>query len=166
MTKLDFKIGFIWFAFLGILLFMTSCKSQKPLISGQTTTIKDSTVTKVTYRKRDTTITIPGDTLKVKIPFYELTPEPQTFKSGTQKAKVSLSEDEQLNIECITEDVDRLFELIDTVKSTLHTIDTTKKETIIVPELYVPWFIKILAWAGGISLAFIASLFILKFINR
>src|SRR5690606_17907331 len=125
-----------------MLLFMLSCGGSKKPVASNSTIIKDSTVTEVTYRKRDTTITIPGDTLKVKIPFYQLTPEPQTFKEGKQKATVSLSKDDLLTIDCITEEINQLHQLIDTFKTTLNSHKTTKQETIIVPELYVPWTVK------------------------
>ena len=133
--------------------------------SNTVTTVKDSTVTEVTYRKRDTTITIPGDTLKVKVPFYQLTPEPQTFQGKNQKAVVSLSTNDELLIDCITQEVDRLFQLTDELKTTLKTLETTKTETIIVPERYVPWYIKILAWLGGIAFVSIAAVIVTKFIK-
>lgn len=162
MTKSNIKILVIWFALLGTLLFMVSCGGSKKPINSNSIIIKDSTETIIKFRKRDTTITIPGDTLNIKVPFHQLTTKPLLFKSGTQKANVSLSEDDVLNIDCITEEVDRLFELVDTFKTSLKTYQSIKNETIVVPQLYVPWYIKILAWIGGILLFILATTFITK----
>lgn len=165
MIRINLKAIVFWVGILVILLFAFSCGTKKP-IANHSVTVKDSTVTEVTYRKRDTTITIPGDTLKVRVPFYQLTPEPQTYKSPTQKATVSLSEDDILTIDCIKEEVSRLVELTDTLQSTIKTLQVTQRDTIVVPERYVPWFVKILAWIGGITLIILAVPLITKIIKK
>jgi hypothetical protein len=157
------RIKILLISFLTV--FMLSCGAKKP-VTNSTTIIKDSTVTETTYRKRDTTITIPGDTLKVKIPFYQLTPEPQTFKSGSQQAKVSLSETDQLTIECITEEVNKILQLIDTFKTHLNTFQNTREVEITKLVKYVPWYVNFLAWVGGGFLAAIILLIIFKFISK
>lgn len=165
MIRINLKAIVFWFGILVILLFAFSCGTKKP-IANHSVTVKDSTVTEVTYRKRDTTITIPGDTLKVRVPFYQLTPEPQLFQSGHQKATVSLSEDDLLTIDCITEEIKQLHQLIDTFKTTLNNHERINEVEIIRREPYTPWFIKIFAWIGVITVIVIAVPLIIKIIKK
>lgn len=127
-------------------------------------TVKDSTVTEVTYHKRDTTITIPGDTTRIIVPFAEITKEPIRRTTGRTTAVISRDGD-YLNVECITEELQQRLELFDKVIDQLRTIQESEKTTIEVPVKFVPWTTKVLAWIGGIALGAIAVLAGIKFLK-
>jgi valyl-tRNA synthetase len=127
-------------------------------------TVKDSTVTEVTYHKRDTVITIPGDTTRISVPFTEITNEPIRKTTGRTTAIISRDGD-NVNVECITEELQQKLDLIDKVIKQLRTIQESEKTTIEVPVKFVPWTTKILAWIGGIALGAIAVLLGIKFLK-
>jgi hypothetical protein len=153
--------------FIAIVVSLAACGTSKSRVAKHiNTTVKDSTVTEVRYQKRDTLITIPGDTLKFKIPVTEITREGQTFTQGRQTVKISSDELGNISIECINAAMDRIIELEDKIISTLRTIESNTKETIIVPEPYTPWYTKALAWIGGVMLLLMGIGFITKTIKR
>lgn len=127
-------------------------------------TVKDSTITEVRYKKRDTVITIPGDTTRVTIPFHEITNEPFTRTNGRTTAVIT-REGENINVECIAEELQQRLELFDKVIAQLRTIQETEKQKIEIPVRYVPWHIKSLAWIGAIALGAIGVLGGLKFLK-
>lgn len=152
---------FVLFSMMVVLL--GACRSARP--SSETIeTVKDSTVTTVRYVKQDTLITVPGDTLKFNIPIYELSETPIERTAGRTTARVSLQGDD-LTIECLTEEYEQLITWQNEVIETLREINRDKQKTIEVPVPYTPTITKILAWIGGIALAFFTGLIIFKFIK-
>lgn len=140
-----------------------SCRSLQP--SRETVeTVKDSTVTTVRYVAKDTLITVPGDTLKFSIPFYQLSETPTERTNGRTTARVSLQND-QLTVECLTEQYEQLIAYQSEVIETLREINRSKQETIQVPVKFVPWHIKTLAWIGGIALGLTLFLLAFKFLK-
>lgn len=149
--------------FFMMVVLLGSCRSLRP--SRETIeTVKDSTVTTVRYVEKDTLITVPGDTLKFSVPFYQLSETPIKRTNGRTTARVSLKED-QLTVECLTDQYEQLITYQNEIIETLREINRNKQETIEVPVKFVPWFTKTLSWIGGIALAFGAGLVILKFIK-
>lgn len=149
--------------FFMVVVLLGSCRSLQPS-SNTIETVKDSTVTTVRYVEKDTLITVPGDTLKFSVPLYELSEEPIERKAGRTTARVSLK-GENLTVECLTEEYERLIKYQNEIIETLREINRNKQKTIEVPVEFTPWWKQTLAWIGGIALAFGIGLIILKFIK-
>lgn len=153
----------IFIAIAIVSLTLGSCRTGK-LSSETIKTVKDSTVTEVTYHKRDTTIVIPGDTTRISVPFHEITKEPIKRKTGRTTAIISRDGD-NINVECITEELQEKLELFDKIINQLRTIQETEKTTIEVPVKFIPWYTNILAWIGGISLGALVLMLGIKFLK-
>ncbi|HIB37976.1 hypothetical protein [Mesonia sp.] len=157
------KLFYITLLFL-ILSICISCGSKKKVTD--TTTVKDSisTVTKIV--PRDTLINLPGDSLNVKIPFYKLTEKPTLFSSekGNIQGSVSRTGD-TLIIDCFTDELQLQLEILDKIIESNRTLSTTTNTTEVIPEKYVPWWIKALAFVGGLVVIYILGLLGGKFIK-
>lgn len=149
--------------FFMMIVLLGACRSGQPT-SETIETVKDSTVTTVRYEKQDTLITVPGDTLKFQIPIFELSEIPIEKTEGRTTARVSLQGDD-LTIECLTDQYEKLISYQNEVIETLREINRNKEKTIEVPKPYTPFVTKILAWIGGIALAFFTGLIIFKYIK-
>ena len=147
--------------FMGVVL-LGSCKSLQP--SRKTIeSVKDSTVTTVRFVEKDTLITVPGDTLTFSVPFYELSETPIERTNGRTTARISRGNG-QVTVECLTEKYEQLISYQNEIIETLRQINRNKEETIEVPVKFVPWYIKTLAWIGGLFLLLVfVQLLIKKF---
>tara|TARA_R100001369_G_scaffold58031_3_gene84849 strand:- start:417 stop:896 length:480 start_codon:yes stop_codon:yes gene_type:complete len=154
------KIGSVTFLLVLVLLTLVGCRTVKPT-KETVRTVKDSTITEVTYQKRDTTIIIPGDTLKVRVPFTEITKEPFIKKSGRSTAIITRKGD-SIDVECITEELLQRFEIVDKMIKELRLIQESEKQRIEIPVRYIPWWIEILAWIGGAALIGLGIVLALK----
>jgi len=142
---------------------MVGCRNMRPTVE-TTRTVKDSTYTEVTYRKKDTVIFIPGDTTRMTIPIKLITEKPLRTTKGNTTTEVSRVGDD-LHIACINEEMELKIQLLlERIKEVRSLIDSSK-ERIEVPKPYTPLFAKILAWIGGLSLGAIAVLFGFKFLK-
>lgn len=137
--------------FIVIVLSMVGCGSTLP--TTQTiSTVKDSTWTETRYVKKDTTITIPGDTTIIRIPVTQISETPIIRKSGRSSASIKRVGDE-LEITAICEQYEKNIELLETqIKQLQKIVELTEKKTTI-PVKYVPWYTKILAWIGGVAIS-------------
>lgn len=149
--------------FMVVVFLLGGCRSLQPSRE-ITETIKDSTVTTVRYVKQDTLITVPGDTLRFKVPIYALSETPIERTNGRTTARASLR-DGNLTIECLTEEYEQLITYQNEIIETLRQIDRSKQETIEVEVKFVPWWVKTMAWIGGIALLLIAGKLIFKSIK-
>lgn len=148
---------------IAIVVSLAACGSGKNRSTKHTTTVlKDSTVTEIRYQKRDTLITIPGDTLRVTIPYSEITKEGKKITQGNQTVSIAKDNAGNVVVDCITAEIQRLLQLQDQIITTLRKIESDTKETTIVPQRYVPFYIKALAWMGGIFIFLIGIGLILK----
>lgn len=136
--------------FLVIVMGMVGCGNMRPTTQTNTT-VKDSTWTETRYVKRDTTITIPGDTTFIRIPITEITETPIVRNSGRSSAKIKKVGND-LEITAICEQYVQNIELLETqIKQLQKIVELTEKKTTI-PVKYVPWTVKILAWIGAVCL--------------
>lgn len=134
-----------------VLIFAAGCGSQKTASVEEHTTVKDSTV--VTYQPVDTIISIPGEKVKVEVPVSELSGIP-LVKSG-ERASLSISMlDEVITAECNVEELEKKIRLLNKIIENHKETVSVKTETIIEEVKYVPWYIKIPAWIGGLVLLF------------
>lgn len=142
------------FIFILLLVFVTSCSIEKRLAKYcPLCTQKDSTVTVVEYR--DTTITIPGETVFIEDSLYcdslgRVYAVRLSEKDGTI---VSLQSKLSKNKYKVIATVDTVYKVIEgnTVYKTKVVTKTLKPQKI----KYVPGFINFLAWLGGIFLIII-----------
>lgn len=147
-----------------MVVLLGGCKSVQSPRETTTETVKDSTVTTVRYVEKDTLITVPGDTLKFSLPIYELSETPIERSTGRTTARISLKDD-QLTVECLTEELRKMITYQNSIIETLREINRNKEKTVEVPVEFVPWYTKTLAWIGGISLALIVGLLAFKFLK-
>lgn len=149
--------------FIMIVLALTGCRTVHP-VAETVRTVKDSTWTEVKFHKKDTTITIPGAVTVITIPIEDITATPVRKSSGRATVSVSRSGD---NIECECECAEEhhRIELLEKEISHLQKIVELQKETRTEYEKYVPWYIKVLAWIGGVFLVLIVGRIALKSIK-
>lgn len=142
---------------IAIAFLMVSCGGSKKTVTKETT-VKDSVSTVTTIVPRDTLITIPKDSIALKVKLDKLTEKPitKTSKTGKVKAKVSRVKDEII-VQCDTDSLELELELKDKIINTLRSRETNTSEVIEVPVKYTPWWKNLLAVIGGIALAYIAG---------
>ncbi len=144
-----------------VLCTLVGCGTGKPTrVVKQTVT--DSTKIEVTTRKRDTLVTIPGDTLKVSIPIFEITEEPITRTNGRTSATVNRTGND-LTIECLCEEYKQLIEVLETTISKQQKVLELRDEINTEYVKYTPWYIKSLAFIGVAAIIVVGAKLILKF---
>ena len=132
-----------------LIIFAASCGGQKTASVEQHTTVKDSTV--VTFKPVDTIITVPEEKVRIEVPVSELNEVPLVKKGERTTLSISMI-GEVLSAECKAEQLERKIQLMEKTIARLRSTTTDRTETIIQEVKYVPWYIKTLAWIGGITL--------------
>jgi len=149
----------LWYIF--ILVLIVGCKSQQST-SVEKTTVTDSTVVKFT--PVDTLISIPADSVRIVTNVNSLSEIP-IIKKG-KRATLSISRiGEIITADCKTEALEAKIRLLNKEIEHFRKVETDRSEVKIVPERFVPWTVKYLAWIGGIFLLFLVGKLILKFYN-
>ncbi|MEZ7494507.1 hypothetical protein QO206_03355 [Leeuwenhoekiella aequorea] len=149
-----------WFARLALALALVliilsagGCKSKATLT--ETTTIRDSTVTTIKVTPRDTVIRVAGDSLQLKVSLAKLRENLYITETRNRvTASVGLQGDE-LTVDCKIDSLLVELELRDTIITTLRERLEKKATVKEVPVKYVPWYIKILAWIGGLTVVYL-----------
>lgn len=155
------KLFYILLIGFGALL-LFGCKSQKPTLT-KSRVVKDSVSVTTRIVPRDTIVPVPGDSLRFSVPLEAIGIEPIKAVSESGKVKASISrKDDQIIVDCKTEELELKLRLLDKEIEKLKTTKVVETETKYVPERFVPWWVKILAWAGGVSIALLALKLILK----
>lgn len=150
-------VFFLCFVFVGL----TGCKSTRP-VERTNTTLKDSTWVETTYRKRDTVIFVPGDTIRLQVPITEITKEPIRQTNGRTTAIVKRVGD-KLDVQCVTDALQEKLEWLETIVKK-NSVKERIVETIVeVPKRYTPWYTKTLAWLGGLAVLFILGSLAFKY---
>lgn len=127
------------------------CKSNK-VKEYNNTVQKDSIYTSVNYVYRDTTIVIPGDLLRIKVPVYSLTEEPISIKTSSGMT-LSLSKiNEDILAECNTDDLKKIIQLQDMVIQEYKNKSFVSNKEVNIPVKYIPKYISFLAIIGAIAL--------------
>ena len=142
---------------------LSGCGGSKPA-TYTSQIVKDSIWTAVKRVQRDTIITIPGDTTYITVPVMELTEVPVTKTNGRSTASIKrVGDDIQVSCECA--EYKQKIALLETIISQYEKIQELTDKTVVVPERYIPWWVKILAWIGAIALAASGVLVTFKFIR-
>ena len=123
---------------------------------------KDSTVTVIQYR--DTTITLPGETVEVIDSVYcDSLGNVYSIRLSEKQGQITRLETQLRNNRYKSKAV------VDTVYKTIQGntvyVDRTQTKTITVKEKYIPGFTNFLAWAGGISLLLLLLYVLYRFIK-
>jgi hypothetical protein len=123
---------------------------------------KDSTVTVIEYR--DTTITLPGETVEVIDSVYcDSLGNVYSIRLSEREGKIATLETELRNNRYRSRAVvDTVYK---TIKGNTVYVDRTQTKTITVKEKHVPGFINFLAWAGGITLLILLLYLIYRFVK-
>lgn len=142
------------------LIMIVGCCGTKQSTVSETTTVKDSTV--VTLTPIDTILKTPQENVRIVKPVNEITPEPVVKKGKRTTLSVSV-DNGILTANCRSEALENKIRLMQERIDRYREQLTRKEETFIAPERYVPWYIKILAWIGGITLVIFGIKLAIKF---
>lgn len=148
------KVIILWFMFLAVLLFMTSCGSNKPTVIEKTKTVTE------TIRERDTIIQVEVDSSAYKALIECQNGKPVIKEvieskpgSNLKKPKVELKANGELTVDCEKELQELRFKLRDKEKTSIETIEIP----IEVPADISGWqWFQI--WAGRIFILLIIGL--------
>lgn len=145
---------------------LIGCRGTKPTVTKEKT-VKDSISTTVQIVPRDTIVSIPADSLKVKVKLNDLSPIPIQWKSESKKvtAKISRPDKDNIVVECDTDLLELELELKDVIINTLKQREVSETETIRVPVKFTPWYKNLLAAIGGLALALIIALIGIKLLK-
>lgn len=150
---------------------LTACKSTKAVISNS-----DSITNSTKQVLRDTSIKAPADSAKLNIPVAKIleavkeqakSPDkPINVPLGNSKSKQAAVkatiQDGNLKVDCMCDELELMAHIVDTYNSSRQ----VKTQTITLPPVhikYIPWYVSVLAWVGGIG---IASAVLAYLINR
>ncbi len=151
-----------WFYFFVFSVALSSCRSVKlqPLRTHTTTTVKDSTATKMI--KRDTVLSFPKDSVSLSAKFLELTAKPLVKKSKSGEVSVSVRRiGDKVEVTANTELLERIISLQDMLIEHYQDTLTLTKEERVVTEEEMPGWAKIPVGVGlFVILAAFAGLFI------
>ena len=148
-----------------LVCFLGSCGSKKKtVISDTKETITDSTYTTKKIITKDTLLTVAADSLKLSIPIDELSEAPIIESTGRTTARVSLVDD-NLQVECLTEEYEAIIELQKEVITSLREIIKTKETNTEVTIVKTPWYMKLRNLIGGIALLLIIGLVVKKYLK-
>ena len=138
-----------WFYFFVFSVVLSSCKSVKlqPLRTQTTTTVKDSTASRIV--KRDTLLVFPKDSVSLSARFLELTNRPITKTSKRGDVSVSLRRvGDKIEATANTAQLEKIIALQDRLLEVYQTIQTLTKEETVVTETKMPGWAKIPVGVG------------------
>lgn len=118
------------------------------------TSEKDSTVTTVTQIKRQEIVTVPGDSIKIRIPILDLSDTPITKKSTRATATVR-KVDGNIEVDCKCEQYLAQIEVMDKLIETQRQLIKMSMETRVEEVRYVPWYHKVLSFIGLMAVLYL-----------
>lgn len=142
-----------------------SCGAKKEVtVSEKTETVKDSTYTTRKIVPKDTLVTVPADSIKVSVPLEDLSDEPIVRSTGRTTARVSLV-DNQVEVECLTEEYEQIIEIQNEVITTLREyIKTTNSQTT-TTITKTPWYMRLWNSIGSFAILILLAIVGIKFIK-
>ncbi|MRG45504.1 hypothetical protein GFS24_10280 [Chitinophaga sp. SYP-B3965] len=128
-----------------MVILLAGCRSTRPASSVET---KDTITVSTLIQERDTSIIAPAAKVSVRIPVKDII---TGFKSDLKKdrqasARIAVKDD-VLHVDCICDTLAIIAKVKDRYTNEVRKID--RKQTIIVPQKYIPWPVLLLAWIGG-----------------
>ena len=152
-----------WLGFLLLLLWMTSCGSQKDIT--KTVTTKDSTFVKTTITPKDTTIIVPGAKVRIEAQVGDLSEKPITKKENHLTASLS-KVGTTIIADCNSEQYEMVIQLQNQLIESYRQREMSSSEEIRIPVKYIPKFIRYLSWVGGITLILIVIIVCIKLFKK
>lgn len=145
-----------------MVILLAGCRSTRPAASVET---KDTITVSTLIQERDTSIVAPSAKVSINIPLKDII---NGFKSDLKqdrqaKARVRVLND-ALHVECICDTLAIIAKIKDKYSSEVRKIES--KQTIIVPEKYIPWSVLLLAWIGGGAILLIILSLILNRLKK
>lgn len=169
--KRQILIAILKVAAIGGMIFCLSSCSRKIT---STSAVLDSTVTEVKNIERDTVLTIGADSisvmlsleeLPVKVSHHESSGMPPALKpiikKGHRSTVIIEQSGDNLKATCICPEAEIKARLYDKLVTTLH--QRKEASVKVVPQKFVPLFVKILAWIGAGALVYTAVRLIIKY---
>lgn len=148
-------IARIALALVTVLLILSAggCKSKATLT--ESTMVRDSTVTTVTVVPRDTLVKVPGDSLRLTTTIAELRKALYITETRNRLTAAIGLQGDSLTVDCKIDSLLLELELRDKTINTLRDRLEKKATVEYVPEKYVPFLVKLLAWVGGLTLVYL-----------
>jgi len=164
MKRTIFKCIVFWllalFLVFALSVIPVSCRSLK---SKESYTRKDSLSTNTSYRKKDTIITVPGQTLRLSVPVLQLDNSPAVYK--TERGTLTIKkEGENISAECDIAEYKAAIVLLEKTVSVYSKTVTSQEKLITEQKSMIAQLYDLLKLAGGLALLFfgIAVFFIVR----
>lgn len=140
------------FLYIFVFILILGCGSKRPIVN--TVNTLDSTSVERMVRLRDTIIKIPSSKVGVSAHVNDLNDEPIRRSIGNSTVELYKKNDSIFaNATC--DSLELKLQLQDSLINTYRLRETDTTITLPPVEVkYIPWFIKILAWIGGLSLLY------------
>lgn len=142
-------------------ILLTGCCSTRPLAT--TVSTLDSTHTERKVRQRDTLIKLPFYKVEIVKAAGDLTEEPVVKRNGGASVEL-FKRNDSIYARALCDSLELKLKLQDSIISTYRQVKTDTTITLPPVEVkYIPWYIKALAWIGGIAVLFLAIKFAYNF---
>lgn len=152
------------FLFLTVLFILTGCSKKITPTNSQSEVIQLESDTWT--QQRDTVIKTPAAEASINVPLKDISSALKADSVVNRNATVKFfiidreSSKPFLQIDCKCDTLSIIAKLKDNYRRDYQKVTITN--TIVKPVKYTPWFVKILAWVGGITLATLIVITILK----
>lgn len=153
-----------WFAFLAVLLWMTSCGSKK-ITSTSSEKIKDSVSVKTTVTPRDTTIVIPANYASVSANINDLSEKPLQVKSNNLTASLK-KEGNVITAECKLDELLLRISLMEKLIEIYERNEKSSNELVTVPVNQTPWYLQPLVGLGALTFIVLLIMAIIYLIKK
>ncbi|MDP1708091.1 MAG: hypothetical protein Q8L89_03385 [Gammaproteobacteria bacterium] len=145
-------------------LLASSCKTTST--ASHQLTVTDTTQVDRSVRERDTLILIPSATALLNIALGDLTglSRPWTVQSGHATISAVVLKD-TLYMKAHCDSMTLELTMRDSIINTLRSRNSVSETVEIVREPFVPDFVKVLAWIGGIALLLLLIMLIVRMLR-
>lgn len=133
-----------------LILVFCLCVMAAGCRTGQPTTpthsvVKDSVSVVTNYVKKDTTIIVKGDTLRLEVPVYSLTQKPIFLKQNGLNMQISKVHD-TIKAHCYTDHLEKIIELQNKIITTYKSQKQEQTKEVI--KVHIPLIYKVFALLG------------------
>lgn len=152
-NALSIKIDMRFIAALLVGILFMGCCSKRPLAT--TVSTLDSTHVEKTVRLRDTIVNLPFYKVGIISAAKDLTGDPISKRNGN--ATVNLyKKNDSIYASAACDSLELQLQLKDSIISSFREVKTATTVTLPPEQVkFTPWYMKALAWIGGISLLYI-----------
>ena len=148
-----------------IFLLCLGCGPRKSLSPSRSKVIKDSISTQTSYKYRDTTIYVVGDTNTIKVPLMKIAEHP-IYQQGNYTTLSLQRQGNNVVAQCHLDSMAIELQLRDKEIRMQRWYMERQEQTITIPKKYVPKLIKWLSLLGGAFLIALLLIFGIKILKR